>query len=54
MNKKGKELEKKLNNAKIIPDEYSRTLETITFHSSLKKKEDEMKLFSNEFNKINV
>lgn len=54
MNKKGKEWERKLNNAKIISDEYSRTLESIAFHSSLKKKDDEMRLFSNEFNKVNV
>jgi len=54
MNKKGKDLERKLNNSKIISDEYTKTLEAIAFHSSLKKKEEEMKLFSNEFKKVNV
>ena len=32
MNKKGKEWERKLNNAKIISEEYTRTLEAIAFH----------------------
>lgn len=54
MNKKGKELERKLNSAKVISDEYTKALEAIAFHSNLKKKEEEMKLFSNEFNKINI
>ena len=54
MNKKGKEWERKLNNAKIISEEYTRTLEAIAFHSNLKKKDDEMRLFSNEFNKVNI
>ena len=54
MNKKGKELERRLNSSKIISDEYTKTLETISFHSNLKKKDDEMKLFSSEFNKVNV
>jgi hypothetical protein len=54
MNKKGKEWERKLNNAKIISEEYTRTLEAIAFHSTLKKKDNEMKLFSNEFNKVNI
>jgi len=54
MNKKGKELERKLNSAKVISDEYTKALEAIAFQSNLKKKEEEMKLFSNEFNKINI
>lgn len=54
MNKKGKELEKRLNNAKIISDEYTKTLEAIAFHSNLKKKEEDMKLFSNEFSKVKI
>lgn len=54
MNKKGKEMERKLNSAKIISDDYTKNLETIAYHSSLKKKDDDMRLFSNEFNKVNI
>jgi hypothetical protein len=54
MNKKGKEMERKLNASKIISDEYTKTLESIAFYSNLKKKDDEMKLFNNEFNKVNI
>jgi hypothetical protein len=54
MNKKEKEMERKLNSGKIISDEYTKNLETIAYHSSLKKKDDDMRLFSNEFNKVNI
>lgn len=54
MNKKGKELEKKLNEAKIIPDDYLKSLETVTFFSNLQKKEDDIKLFVSDFKKVNV
>lgn len=54
MNKKGKEMERKLNSGKIISDEYTKNLETISYHSSIKKKDDDLRLFSNEFNKINI
>jgi hypothetical protein len=54
MNKKEKEMEKKLNAGKIISDDYKKNLETVAFHSSLKKNHDDMKLFSNEFNKVNI
>lgn len=54
MNKKEKEMEKKLSSGKIISDDYTKNLETFNFHSTLKKNTDDMKLFSNEFNKINI
>jgi len=54
MNKKGKEWERRLNSTKIISEEYTRTLESIAFHSNLKKKEEDMRLFYNEFNKVNI
>jgi hypothetical protein len=54
MNKKGKELEKKLNDTKIIPDEYLKSLEIQTFYSNWQKKEDDIKLFIQDFKKVNV
>ena len=54
MNKKGKELEKKLNDVKIIPDEFLKTLETTTFFTNLQKRDDDIKLFVSDFKKINV
>lgn len=54
MNKKGKELERKLNEAKIIPDEYLKSLETQTFYTQWQKKDDDIKLFTSEFKKVNV
>jgi hypothetical protein len=54
MNKKGKELEKKLNDTKIIPDEYLKSLESQTFYSSWQKKDEDVKLFTNDFKKLNV
>jgi len=54
MNKKGKELEKKLNQSKIISDEYTKALEAVAFHNNLRKKGEEMKLFNNEFAKMNI
>lgn len=54
MNKKGKELEKKLNDTKIVPDEYLKSLESQTFYSTLQKKDTDIMLFSNDFKKLNV
>jgi hypothetical protein len=54
MNKKGKELEKKLDNSKIIPSEYLKNLETSNFYVNLHKKEEEIKLFTQEFKKVNI
>ena len=54
MNKKGKELEKKLNDTKIIPDEYLKSLEIQSFYSNWQKKEDDIKLFIQDFKKVNV
>jgi len=54
MNKKGKELENKLNASKIIPEEYLKKLDKSTFYTRLEKKEEEIKLFTSEFKKVNV
>jgi hypothetical protein len=54
MNKKGKELENKLNASKIIPDEYLKKLDKSNFYSRLEKKEEEIKLFNTEFKKVNI
>jgi hypothetical protein len=54
MNKKGKDLENKLNAAKIIPDEYLKKLEQSNFYTKLEKKEEEIKLFAAEFKKVNI
>ena len=53
MNKKGKDLEKKLNEAKIIPDSYLKDLSTQNFYASMQKQDDELKLFTSEFKKLN-
>jgi hypothetical protein len=54
MNRKGKELEKKLEGAKIIPSEYLKNIETTSFFTNLQKKEDEIKLFTQDFKKVNI
>jgi hypothetical protein len=54
MNKKGKDLENKLNSAKIISDEYFKKLEQNTFYTKWEKKDEELKLFTNEFKKVYV
>jgi len=54
MNKKGVELERKLNESKIISNEYLKTLETATFWSKWEKKEEEMKTFSSDAKKLNI
>ena len=53
MNKKGKELEQKLNNCKIVPDEYLTNLEIINFYTNWNKKEENIKLFNKESKKLN-
>ncbi len=54
MNKKFKELEKKLNDTKIIPEDYLASLETQNFYSAMQKKEDDIKLFVTDFKKVNI
>ena len=54
MNRKGKEIENKLNSCKIVPDEYIKKLETLNFYVALKKKDEQQKLFATETKKINV
>jgi hypothetical protein len=53
MNKKGKDLEKKLSDCKIISDDYLSKLESQAFYSNLQKKEED-KLFISDFKKVNV
>ena len=53
MNKKGRELEKKLNDAKIINSDLEKSLETNSFYSNTEK-EKEKKLFVKESKKIDV
>ena len=53
MNKKGKELENKLNTCKIVPDEYLENLETINFYTNWNKKQANISLFNKESKKLN-
>jgi len=53
MNKKGRELEKKLNEAKIITPDMEKSLETNSFYSSTEK-DKEKKLFVKDSKKIDV
>ena len=54
MNKKGKELENKLNACKIIPDEYLRALETTNFYANWNKKEENLRVFTEETRKLKI
>lgn len=54
MNKKGKELEKKLKDTQIIPDDYLKNLETLNFYSKIDKKNEDTKLFINDVKKVNI
>ena len=54
MNRKGKELMKKLDGCRIIPESYIKHLETVQFYSEWNKKEENQKLFTDEVKKINV
>ena len=54
MNRKGKEIENKLNSCKIVPDEYIKKLETLNFYVALKKKDEQQKIFAKKKKKINV
>jgi hypothetical protein len=54
MNKKGKELEKKLNDSRIISDDYLKGLESLSFYNKMEKKDEEMKLFTSDVKKLNV
>lgn len=54
MNRKFKELEDKLSKTKIISDEYLSSLEIQNFYSAKQKKEEDMKLFVSDFNKVNI
>lgn len=54
MNKKGKELEIKLNNGKIISNDILKNIEVSGFYDQQAKKQDDLKLFSEEFIKVQV
>jgi hypothetical protein len=54
MNKKGRELENKLNSCKIIPDDYLKQLDTLNFYVNWNKKEENARVFMTESKKLNV
>ena len=54
MNRKGKELMKKLDGCRIIPESYIKHLERVQFYTNWNKKEDNQKIFTDEVKKINV
>ena len=54
MNHKGKELDIKLNNCRIIPSDVYKGLETNTYFQNKNKKHDDIKLFSDEFKKVQM
>ena len=54
MNKKGRELESKLNSCKIIPDDYLKQLDTVNFYVNWNKKEENARVFMTESQKLNV
>ncbi len=54
MNKIGKDLGAKLTNSRIIPNDYLKSLETLSFYARWEKKDEETKLFYNDVKKVNV
>jgi len=55
MNKKGRELENRLNKAKIIDVDLVKSLEQTAFLANLEKKNQDIKLFSQEaFSKVKI
>ena len=54
MNNKSKELEIKLNNSKIISDDIKQAVTTSKFFSNNDKKQEDLKLFSDEFQKVQI
>ena len=54
MNRKGKELMKKLDGCRIIPESYIKHLESVQFYTNWNKKEENQKIFTDEVKKSNV
>ena len=54
MNRKGNEFQGKLDGCRIIPDDYLKHLETLEFYSNWNKKEENLKVFTDEVKKLNV
>lgn len=54
MNSKGKELDIKLNNCRIIPSDVYKGLEAKNYFEDKKKKHEDIKLFTNEFKKVQI
>lgn len=55
MNKKGKELISKLNKTKIVDDDLIKSIESTNFMVNLNKKNEDLKLFTDEtYKKINI
>jgi hypothetical protein len=53
MNRKGKEIENKLNACRIVPLDYIRALETQSFYDKKEKREENLALHKKESAKIN-
>ena len=54
MKRKGKELMKKLDGCRFIPESYIKHLESVQFYTNWNKKEENQKIFTDEVKKINV
>ena len=54
MNRKGNEFQGKLDGCRIIPDDYIKHLETLEFYTNWNKKEENLKVFTDEVKKLNV
>jgi len=54
MNGKAKELDMKLNNSKIISNDILQGVQTSNFFNQHQKKQQDIKLFSDEFKKVNI
>lgn len=54
MNKKVRELDIKLNNSKIISDDVVKELNVSNFFDQKTKKQEDLKLFTDEFKKVQV
>ncbi len=54
MNKRSKDLEVKLNNAKSVDDSILKGLEVSSFFDQQQKRLNEEKMFSEEFQKVKV
>lgn len=54
MNKKSKELDMKLENCKIISEGVMKSISNTKYFDEQSKKQEELKLFSDEFKKVQI